>query len=63
MPTYAYQCECGHRFEEFYKKIGTYEPNCPKCGSDKTKRKLEAPTVDPAGFFNVRVNPESVING
>ena len=32
MPTYDYECRCGHRFERFQKITSKPFSRCPKCG-------------------------------
>jgi len=31
MPTFEYQCECGHKFDQIHKEP-VYYARCPKCG-------------------------------
>ena len=32
MPVYDYQCECGYRFEEYYRMDDRHKALCPICG-------------------------------
>jgi putative FmdB family regulatory protein len=40
MPIYEYRCQdCGEPFERFVRSMtAQVKANCPKCGSDKTKK-------------------------
>ncbi len=41
MPIYEYICpKCGHDFEVFTVKIEEGTPSCPKCGCEKTKKRI-----------------------
>lgn len=46
MPTYTYLCEqCQTRFEAFasiQKKESGWKPNCPRCGSERTRQTFES---------------------
>jgi len=39
MPLYSYQClECGEEFEKLVSYSQSQQMDCPKCGSDQTKK-------------------------
>lgn len=38
MPTYSYECDCGHNFEEFKLISKRNEATCPKCGNTNPTR-------------------------
>ena len=37
MPTYEYECECGHTFDDIQHMPGKPSKECPKCGKQARK--------------------------
>jgi len=44
MPTYSYECACGHEWEEDQRIIDPPVEKCPKCGEATAKRTIGAPS-------------------
>ncbi|MCR4666875.1 MAG: zinc ribbon domain-containing protein [Desulfovibrio sp.] len=58
MPLYDFCCEnCGKEFEDIVKNESSINPSCPSCGSNKTTRKVSAPSPLKTGAFPFKPGP------